>query len=1317
MKAIIACAVLSGLIVAEAADQPSLQWDFWNPDEVVSANNLATFVLEDGMASGTTAWDPYLTVRLPGPAITAGAFAAVEARLFSSAPADHFAVYYRTAGGDWALGVIGKVEQGWNTYALPVVDIQWVSDASSPEARTWGGRDGQITTLRIDPGNQEKRELRVDYLRLVAAPSSEQAQREGQAEAPGWEALLLPPEGWRSEADGGTMVADANGLMLSANAGQTVSATSTAPLNRPGHYVLTVQPRADSSGDSLRIDLEFADIFGQTLDDRRNFEINEHGAGAAFSLRFTPPARAASVSVGMTAQAEDAARTWVIAEVRLSLEEPLIERRMATTRRALDNWQASWTGAEREGSPLALRREFVLADHGQVRRALAMVSGAGATLLHVNGQTLPAGPFYRNPGGADVYDIKPYLRQGTNVVGVACTGAVAIAEIEVAGAETLHMTSDSSWQAAVEAQAGWASPEFDASGWTRARIDAPAGDSVNYPVRLGLRNRVEVTALEVAEVAKAGTALPIRARLAPQSVVAPEPAGLIEIQREGDAHSLPVWRGMLPALTEGTPVDFQVEVALPRYLPPGEYRMRLLAAQTEFTAVERAESSVAQGEGAMGFRLAVAAPEHSPLPAAASFAWRDGWPQLSIGGESHPPMHIMVNDANPYLIENCRNAGFHLYWLNVRTYGWRDGGQHEFALLDKACTDLLLQDPKAHILLNLPLDPVNNAEMRPWMDAHPEDAVQDETGNTNIEIYHGARTTAPAFMSEAWQTMAEETMRTIVRHVRGSSYADRVIGYAPISGVTWEWQYWGSVGSPPAFVDYGPASRRAFADWAIARYGAIGAVAEAWGMNLPSADAIAVPSRERRTATDYGSFLDPARSRYVIDWRRFFNGGTAQAVLRMARAVKEESDGQSLCGTYYGYVTHVLNPHRYQVIGHFALGDVLASPDIDFLMSPSNYGGRDIGGASGFMSTVDSLRLHNKYWIDQADLRTVNAVENGERVTTLADSKAVIQRHFANALISGVASQWYDFSLGWMTGDPRLMEVIGRCREIEQELRGQPRPAPTPTTAMAVLVDERSVYYTGSDTWLHHDSVFRQIDMLYRSGAAFDLHLLDDLERMPEYRCYLFLNCYRLNAAQRAFINDSLKSRGNTLLFVGPCGITDELSLDTGLVADATGFGLAALDAPAAARVAVTPGGDPLLRYVHGPMSYGAAQAFAPVLYPTDGAPLGMLEASAQAGFAVKRHDAWTAIFSSAPVLPPDLIRGIASAAGIHVYNESSEDATYAQGNMLAVHTLEGGPRRLRIPGAARVRELFTDIEYSATQGAFDLTLEPRTTYLFCGES
>jgi len=102
----------------------------------------------------------------------------------------------------------------------------------------------------------------------------------------------------------------------------------------------------------------------------------------------------------------------------------------------------------------------------------------------------------------------------------------------------------------------------------------------------------------------------------------------------------------------------------------------------------------------------------------------------------------------------------------------------------------------------------------------------------------------------------------------------------------------------------------------------------------------------------------------------------ADTIEHYARIVKEESQGDWLCGTFYGYVVQFHEP-RIITAGHLAIDRLTRSRDLDYLFSPALYSHRSLkpGGYSTFMSLVDTYHLHGKLWYNENDLRTFRVLD------------------------------------------------------------------------------------------------------------------------------------------------------------------------------------------------------------------------------------------------------------------------------------------------------------------------------------------------------
>ena len=294
------------------------------------------------------------------------------------------------------------------------------------------------------------------------------------------------------------------------------------------------------------------------------------------------------------------------------------------------------------------------------------------------------------------------------------------------------------------------------------------------------------------------------------------------------------------------------------------------------------------------------------------------------------------------------------------------------------------------------------------------------------------------------------------------------------------------------------------------------------------------------------------------------------------------------------------------------------------------------------------------------------------------------------------------------------MDLAGKFYQIENGVSQIDRKFYSPDNSIAVITDEKSTYYTACASDIHAETVGHQYNELSRTGAGFDTYLLSDIEKMPKYKCYLFLNTFRINKEQREYINNKLKKDNRTLIFVYAPGYSDEQKISVDGISDMTGLAIKALDKTAALKVTVNNLKNKVSKYLKVNSSYGTDISRTPVFYSQDGEPVGMISGTDKKGLVIKENKDWTLVYSAAPVLPSALLRGIIENSGVRISNPFDGDVTYAGDKMIAVHTLGGGKRTINFPKECReVKELFTDKTYPLQAGSMEIELPPRSTFLF----
>jgi hypothetical protein len=576
--------------------------------------------------------------------------------------------------------------------------------------------------------------------------------------------------------------------------------------------------------------------------------------------------------------------------------------------------------------------------------------------------------------------------------------------------------------------------------------------------------------------------------------------------------------------------------------------------------------------------------------------------------------------------------------------------------------------------------------------------------------------------------------------------------------------------------DYSPVARAGFRERLRERYSTVNALRLAWDDPEVTFETADPPNEIERYSTTYGIFFDPAAGTRVPDFIQYFNHTVANVLLENCAWVKELTNRKKLVGVFYGYLWCNFPNLSAKNTGHLGIERVFSSPDVDFICSPYTYDNKQVGGPNNSQTLPEQAMLHGKLYFNEVDTETHLHKRQWRWGNSLhlpenwAETRGLLLRDFGYSFTKGMGLWWTDLR-GGNYDDPQIIGLLTKLKQIDdQHLSSDKRL----TGEIAVILDEDSFTYFGDgEPFLNALMTAQKQWHLGYLGAPWEPYLLADIANpnLRDFKLYIFLNTFRVTPQERAAIHAKLKRNNATALWVyAPGYITDD-GLSTDAMRELTGISIVE-DAPMGELhidvtnrehqyAAALPEGhaygtdvgvaDIIRTYDHqlylkDPRDPGAQRDLpgfrvGPRFYvdDDDATVLGRVAGivvqppynpgergrrgrsaptrppnpeNNQPGLVVKAQDGWTSVYSSAPIVSHQVLRGIAKAAGCHIYSDVG-DVVYANRDFLVVYAPNGGARTIHLPvRASRVIDLVEETTLAEDVDQFDLLLEPNTAVL-----
>ena len=333
---------------------------------------------------------------------------------------------------------------------------------------------------------------------------------------------------------------------------------------------------------------------------------------------------------------------------------------------------------------------------------------------------------------------------------------------------------------------------------------------------------------------------------------------------------------------------------------------------------------------------------------------------------------------------------------------------------------------------------------------------------------------------------------------------------------------------------------RAFRSWLRRKYGHDQQLQVAWHDPKIDLASVRIPSQKERVGDNQAAFRDPQREMPVIDFYRFYNELIPDTIDCFLGVTKRASQRRRVVGTFYGYQYEFSGNPEF---GHNALGRLLESPNLDFMMVTASYLQRDLGSGSDYMrSPMTSVAACGKLWYHDNDTvghvffarqpkpLSEKVLAEGRLLGATEDAQQTIWKHRRAAgfvLGHGVFESFFDLHGGYYD-DPAILDEVGRLNRLMDAAKHDDRSS---VAEVLVVSDEIACDYASFNSRLLDELLLQTQVPLTKMGTPFDAILLEHLHRvdMSPYKLVIFLNAFLLTEAQLELIHNRVMCDGRTV--------------------------------------------------------------------------------------------------------------------------------------------------------------------------------------------
>ena len=352
---------------------------------------------------------------------------------------------------------------------------------------------------------------------------------------------------------------------------------------------------------------------------------------------------------------------------------------------------------------------------------------------------------------------------------------------------------------------------------------------------------------------------------------------------------------------------------------------------------------------------------------------------------------------------------------------------------------------------------------------------------------------------------------------------------------------------------------------------------------------------------------------------------------------------------------------------------------------------------------------------------------------SIDDTINVLKRDFGRNICEDLQSWWFDqHAGGGRYKFPEVYNLFKKQQKIAEFAYSLDR---TKCNEIAFIYDEESVHVASKQSTDECVQVIRNYEIA-NIGAGVDSYYHNDMSnpQMPDYKLYVFLNCFYLSDEEREDIKRKLKKNHAVALFMYGSGLINpdrDKKLDINNMSELTEiklnqlmenrspiFKVAASSHEITERLEKSKLFGSFLRRREGNLvgnNVGMPHSYVfPMIYPEDNnaVTLGKFVQGDLPAVSLKKADGFTSIYCGSKYITADFLREVARFAGCHIYEEDGH-VFHVNNNFITVHAAKSGEINIKLREKCTPFELYEERNYAEDVTEFSFTADLGETKMF----